>query len=280
MLAVGMALEALAERVRRAAAAELVLERAVVLGARGRGEGRGVDGRGVLRGGEGGGHGGQDRRRGKPAEQWGVDHGALATRPPGAVARRASGLLKLGDTRGHPSPSPDAAHRRHPGDGGGASVSAAPGALRADAPRARARAGGAGRRPAGALQQPGLERDPARGVGAAGAGAGPASAGVRRGGGDARDGHARLHGERAVVPAPGPGPAGGADRQPAAAEGGADGRPAEPHRRGDLGAPGPARGDGVLRQQALPGEPDAEGGGGGLRRVREPELPAAGDAWG
>ncbi len=193
-----------------------------------------------------------------------------------------SGLLKLGDTRrGHPSPNPDAAHRRHPGDGGGPAVGAA----------ARRRSPGRSGERVPELAElaevrlevfsnlDSSEMQPESWV-QPGAGARRAAARVRRCGGDARDRHAGLHRERAVVPAPGPGSAGGADREPAAAEGGADRRPAEPHRRGDLGAARAAGGDGVLRQQALPRQPDTEGGGGGLRRVREPELPAAGDAGG
>src|SRR5262249_39899204 len=92
--ALGVGLEALTEGVGGAAAAELVLEHAVVLGARRGREGRGIGS--ILRGNGRRGRTGQERRRGEPAGDGGVNaetpwnDPSLAC-PRGRSRRRSSG---------------------------------------------------------------------------------------------------------------------------------------------------------------------------------------------
>ncbi len=98
--ALRMALDALPERVRRAAAAELVLERPVVLCARGRRERRGVDGGRVRRSGEGG------RRPRALQRHRKAGRGSGPRRPCYTSARRScKTAVEAAETGGHACPN-------------------------------------------------------------------------------------------------------------------------------------------------------------------------------
>ena len=80
---------------------------------------------------------------------------------------------------------------------------------------------------------------------------------------------------------PGPAQAGGAHRLAAAAGRDPHRRAAQPDRRGDLArSTGPREVTHLLRLAPLPRQPHAQGEGGRVRRLREPELPGAGRARG